>query len=119
MHLYDAAKKAKKPVLTHLDYNRQWKNNLASKINDKKLIAGAFVDWDNTPRNKNGIVYDGVTTEKFAKYFDELVVKTKKDYSLPIIFINAWNEWCEGTYLEPDTDHNYEYLEAINKSING
>lgn len=119
LHLYDAAKKAKKPALTHLDYDRQWKNNLASKINDKKLIAGAFVDWDNTPRNKNGIVYDGVTTEKFAKYFDELVIKTKKEYSLPIIFINAWNEWCEGTYLEPDTDHNYEYLEAINKSING
>lgn len=118
LHLLNVAKKAKKPALTHMDYDRQWQNNLSSKISDERLIAGAFVDWDNTARNKNGIVYDGVTTEKFANYFSKLVNKTKKEYSLPIIFINAWNEWAEGTYLEPDEDNKYAYLEAINKSIN-
>lgn len=117
LHLYNAAKNMKKKELTHNDYDRQWKNNLSSKITDKKLIAGAFVDWDNTARNKKGIVYDGVTTEKFASYFDQLTKKVKKEYSLPIIFINAWNEWAEGTYLEPDTDNEYKYLEAIKKSI--
>ena len=119
LHLFNKVDSMKKVSLTHENYDEMWQNNLNFKVNDKRLIAGAFVDWDNTARNKNGTVYDGVTTEKFAKYFDELVKKTKKEYSLPMIFINAWNEWCEGTYLEPDTDHNYEYLEAINKSING
>ena len=32
------------------------------------------------------------------------------------ILINAWNEWAEGTYLEPDTVNKYTYLEAI-KSV--
>ena len=30
-----------------------------------------------------------------------------------IITINAWNEWTEGSYLEPDTTHGLGYLEAI------
>lgn len=30
-----------------------------------------------------------------------------------ILNINCWNEWTEGSYLEPDTMHGYGYLEAI------
>ena len=32
-----------------------------------------------------------------------------------ILTINAWNEWTEGSYLEPDTVHGMRYLEAIRK----
>ena len=30
-----------------------------------------------------------------------------------ILTINAWNEWTEGSYLEPDTVNRMGYLEAI------
>ena len=30
-----------------------------------------------------------------------------------IISINSWNEWSEGSYLEPDTKRGFAYLEAV------
>ncbi len=32
-----------------------------------------------------------------------------------VITINCWNEWTEGSYLEPDTVNGYGYLEAVKR----
>ena len=54
----------------------------------------------------------GASPEKFRKYFTRLLQKAKEIKS-PMIVINAWNEWAEGAYLEPDERYRYGYLEAI------
>lgn len=110
-------RKNNKKELTRRDYSKDWEYILNYKVKLKQIVAGAFVDWDNTPRNRVGLVYDGVSPELFCIYMKKLVDKVKKEYDQQMIFVNAWNEWAEGAYLEPDEKNGYKFLEAIKEAI--
>lgn len=84
-----------------------------------EYIEGAFVDWDNTARKENGYVHIGATPDKFGMYMRRLYKAIDENNQQPVVFINAWNEWCEGAYLEPDEKHQYGYLEALKESQQG
>lgn len=96
-------------------YDEAWDNILNQQWN-KKIIPGTFIDWDNTPRNKHGAMYTGFTIEKFEKNMS-LLIKKSRENNKNMIFINAWNEWGEGAYLEPDEKYGYKKLEAIKKAL--
>ncbi|MDE6247132.1 MAG: glycoside hydrolase family 99-like domain-containing protein [Muribaculaceae bacterium] len=101
-----------------VDYDICWQEIIAHKPADGTMLPCAFTDWDNTPRHQsNGYLYDGVTPEKFKKYFKELLEKSDKEYASEYIFIFAWNEWAEGGYLEPDEKYGSAFLEAIRDSL--
>jgi len=61
-------------------------------------------------------VISGSTPQKFGSYMHQLLLNAVRDNS-PFIFINAWNEWAEGAYLEPDERHGYAYLESLAYAI--
>jgi hypothetical protein len=84
---------------------------------DKDVFNMGFMGWDNTARYRNkATIYDGCTPEIFEKNFRKLYQKAGSNPTgKQFVYINAWNEWAEGTYLEPDTDHGYGYLEAIKR----
>lgn len=103
-------------VLTYLNYDTTWRTMIDSDSSDR-MIEGAMVDWDNTARKANGYVHLEGSPEKFEKYMVELVNKVKNNAQEPIIFINAWNEWAEGAYLEPDELHKYAYLEGLKRAM--
>lgn len=96
-------------------YDETWEQILNNEWT-QDFLPGALVDWDNTPRNKHGVLYEGFTIEKFEKYMKSLVKRANGE-SKPMIFINAWNEWAEGAFLEPDEKYGYQKLEAIKKAL--
>ena len=76
------------------------------------------VGWDSNPRTvePRPIVTDG-SPERFANF-----LRITKDYVIKhnltprLITINSWNEWSEGSYIEPDKKFGMGYLEAV-KSV--
>lgn len=95
-------------------YSEVWQQALnAEEISGIKTYFGGFQNFDNTPRRGDkGSVLVGATPQIFQDYFRKLVNKNYASGN-EFTFINAWNEWGEGMYLEPDTEDKYEYLEAI------
>lgn len=81
-------------------------------------FGGVFVGWDNTPRRGNAATYiTEASKQEFESYLLEKIEITKNYYNTEYLFVNAWNEWCEGTYLEPDKKNKYKYLEIIQKCL--
>lgn len=69
--------------------------------------------FDNTPRRGNkGLVLEHNSPELFGEMLTALMEKNKS-FGSNITFINAWNEWGEGMYLEPDEENGFGYLEEL------
>ena len=85
-----------------------------------KLFPCITTSWDNTARYGNkATFFVGANPNKFQDWFDnniEYLVKNFKEEER-IVFINGWNEWSEGSYLEPDKKYGYAYLNTIQRSL--
>lgn len=108
--------------LTLHDYDDIWRH-IAEPPSAPALTTypGAFVDWDNTARYKErATVYVGASPDAFGRHMAHLVA-TMAARRLPenFIFLNAWNEWSEGAYLEPDQRYGCGYLEALKAVLDG
>jgi lipopolysaccharide biosynthesis protein len=99
------------------DYPSVWQA-IAKRPIRPRVYPGAFVDWDNTPRRglERGIVFRNFDERAFASGFREQLRKTAQA-GVPFLFINAWNEWAEGAYLEPDEARGTFFLDTIRDAV--
>lgn len=76
--------------------------------------------WDNEPRTPGkGHVFHGATPSLFHKWFNRAAEYATQNFPPEerLVFINAWNEWAEGAYLEPDRRYGYANLAAVGNVV--
>lgn len=98
------------------NYDEIIESSLKHYIDEDNISYGGFVRYDDTPRRgSDGSVILGASPKKFQLYIEKLLAKNEVCNS-PFVFINAWNEWGEGMFLEPDEMYGEAYLTALIKA---
>ncbi len=102
----------------------------ASEKLGKPYFPNVSVGWDSSPRACQSDIYteqnypflpvvQGNTPEAFGKALRsaKLFFDVRDELKQKILTINSWNEWTEGSYLEPDTLNQYAYLDQIREIL--
>lgn len=105
-----------KKTIRCFDYDEVWRNILR-RGKDKNVTLVAYVGYDDTPRHGvHGSIIANGTPEKFEKYMTKIIQINRRN-NCRVMFVNAWNEWGEGMYLEPDSRYSDDYLCALKRAI--
>ncbi len=101
-----------------LDYDQICESMLA-RPHKKAHFRTMFVDYDDTPRRgERGIYTVNASPEKFEAYLRSSISQSVREGNA-YLFLNAWNEWGEGNYLEPDERWGYAYLKSLCNVLRG
>jgi hypothetical protein len=76
--------------------------------------------WDNSPRRaSDSVIFRDSTPELYEKWLRALIRRTIDTFlgDERLVFVNAWNEWGEGSHLEPEQLWGRAYLEATARAV--
>ena len=96
--------------------------SLSEAAPDFPLIKTAVPGWDNDARRQgNGLALHGATPGAYQAWLAALVARAQQHtvFGEAIVCINAWNEWAEGAYLEPDAHFGAAFLNATGRAVCG
>jgi hypothetical protein len=102
------------------DYRDFVTHTLARPAPAHRLLRGVMMGWDNTPRRgPAAYLFHGATPREYEAWLRGAVAWTAahNPRDEQIVFLNAWNEWAEGTHLEPDEHHGRAWLEATQRAL--
>ena len=89
------------------------------KYENYTLYHGNVIEYDSSHTTNVSIIYDEYTPEKFYESNKILINRTKNIFNKTnqFYFINGWNNWLEGSYLEPDTNYGYAAINSFSKAL--
>jgi Glycosyltransferase WbsX len=76
-----------------------------------RCVMGGFDNTARKPRTCH--IYHGATPTNFRRWLRGTILHERHQDGERVVFVNAWNEWAEGTHLEPDRDFGCGWLEAV------
>ena len=101
---------------------------VANVLNGKATIEGfshrtyrcATLGWDNSSRRaRDFFALYGFSLALYYQWLRYLIADTRRKHGREdrFLFINAWNEWAEGTYLEPDRKFGYAAINVTSRAV--
>ena len=84
------------------------------------LVRTVVPGWDNEARRPGrGTVYHGATPARYEAWLDGALAYAdrRRVGGEALLCVNAWNEWAEGAYLEPDRHWGAAFLNATARAI--
>lgn len=114
---FGAKEPVPRTVLSHLidknfsgglaDYRQVALNTVQENNFPFSTYKSLMPSWDNDARKKGkgSTIFSGSNPDIYGRWLDNVLAVETKKADAPMVFINAWNEWAEGTVLEP-TKHN-------------
>jgi glycosyltransferase involved in cell wall biosynthesis len=83
-----------------------------------RVHRGVMPRWDNTARRRGAAwIYHGSTPALYQQWLEQVLVESLARPGEQLVFINAWNEWAEGAFLEPSLQDGEVYLEATREAL--
>lgn len=76
-----------------------------------------FPGWDNTARYRQAATLFLDSTPELFESALHIAKSNLSEKHQPWLFINAWNEWSEGAYLEPDERFGDQNLKVVKRVI--
>ncbi len=103
-----------------IDYRAVMDRARAYVANGFDVIRGVFPSWDNEARKPGrGYTVAHASPRRYGEWLRFAIDYARKHpvQGERLVFVNAWNEWAEGAYLEPDRKHGYAYLQATRDAL--
>lgn len=97
-------------MLTH--FETMWQ--IYSKKTELPYIVPVGSNWDDRPRARDkALVITGKTPDLFERHCRSSLNYIDARNNLAII--EAWNEWGEGSFIEPDQEFGFAFLDRVRK----
>lgn len=103
-----------------------YRDIVAHEINEAPTshtrFRGVMLGWDNSARRGlKAHIYHHASPELYETWLRAAIhaVRRDNDEGERLVFVNAWNEWAEGTHLEPDMKFGRAYLHATRRAVSG
>ncbi|WP_321900026.1 glycoside hydrolase family 99-like domain-containing protein [Paraburkholderia heleia] len=103
-----------------VDYDRFARFHMSRPAPEYRRFRTVMLPWDNTPRyGSRALVHVNTEGDSYRLWLAQALLDTHRRYPAEerIVFLHSWNEWCEGTYLEPDGRRGRRYLEETRDAI--
>jgi len=110
-------------ILNYAKYVDAYLNFVKRSNRFKYFYRSSFALFDNSPRYSieqpsffcTEFEFSLRKFYKFVRANVDEAVEMKKEFT----FIFSWNEWCEGSYIEPDKKYGYAVINTLSKAIYG